>query len=328
MIKIIAYSQLFLFGLLACTPGPEKKAAQAENSSPPVNTQVDDAHSFANTDEIRTKHLHLDLDVNFDNRTIYGVARHEMENFGTDTAVFDIKALNILKVTLGEKDEKETDYVIGEEDPLLGQPLRVKITPKTRFVNIYYQTTENTEAIDWLSPELTEGKNLPFMYTQGQAILTRTWIPVQGTPSNRITYSADVKVPKDLLALMSAENPTEKNESGKYHFEMKQPIPCYLIALAVGDLTYRKLGSNCGVYSEPVLIQQSAYELHDLPKMISAAEKLYGKYQWEQYDVIILPYSFPFGGMENPRLTFANPTLIAGDRSLVSVIAHELALVR
>jgi hypothetical protein len=150
-------------------------------------------------------------------------------------------------------------------------------------------------------------------------------VPSQDRPSNRITYSADVKVPEGMMALMSAKNPTKKTKDGLYHFEMNQPIPVYLIALAVGNLEYRKIGKNCGVYSEPEMIRQVAWEFKDLCKMIVAAEGIYGKYQWEQYDVIVLPYSFPFGGMENPRLTFANPTLLAGDRSLISVIAHELA---
>ena len=290
-------------------------------------TLIKDGHSYSNIDKIRTKHLHLELDVNFENTTIYGVARHEMINSGVDTAIFDIKNLDIKKVTLGKgkENEVEADFIIGANNEMLGQPLCVKILPTTKYINIYYQTTEKKEAIDWLTPELTAGKKHPFMYTQGEAILTRSWIPLQDAPSNRITYSADVKVPKDLMALMSAENPKVKNDLGLYHFEMKQRIPSYLIALAVGDLKFKKLGKNCGVYSGPELIKACAYEFVDLPKLIKAAEKIYGKYQWEQYDLVVLPYSFPFGGMENPRLTFANPTLLAGDRSLVSVVAHELA---
>ena len=286
-----------------------------------------DNHSYSNVHQIRTKHLHLDIDVNFENKTIYGVARHEMVNNGTDTAIFDIKGLKIQKITIGKTNEKETSFMIGQwdKDSILGQPLLVKVDRTTKYVNIYYQTTDATEAIDWLSPELTAGKEFPYMYTQGEAILTRSWIPLQDSPANRITYSAKVKVPKDLMAVMSAENPTKKNDEGIYEFQMRQPIPCYLIAMAVGNLTYRKLGPTCGVYSEPQLIYQCVNEFGDLPKMIRAAEKLYGKYQWEQYDLIVLPYSFPFGGMENPRLTFVNPTLLAGDRSLVSVVAHELA---
>ena len=235
------------------------------------------------------------------------------------------KGSRVNKVTLGKGKEKETEYVIGENDELLGQSLAVKITGKTKHINIYYQTTEKTEALDWLQPSLTAGKKHPYMYTQGQAILTRSWSPVQDTPMNRISYSADVKVPAGLLAIMSASNPKEKSEDGKYHFEMKQRIPAYLIALAVGDMEYTSLGENCGVYSEPELVEDCVYEFADLSKMIDAAESIYGEYRWDQYDLVILPYSFPFGGMENPRLTFANPTIIAGDRSMTSVVAHELA---
>lgn len=304
-----------------------KMDGKGNNAQVIEETNTKDPHSYSNFREINTKHLDLELDINFENKTVYGVARHLMNNSSNaDTATFDIKALSIQKVTLGEKGkETETDFVIGENHPLQGQPLHVKLKPGTTRINIYYQTTEKTEAIDWLPKELTFGKKHPYMYTQGQAILTRSWIPVQDTPQNRITYSATVKVPSELLAIMSANNPKAKTPDGVYHFEMRQAIPAYLIAIAVGDMKYTSLSKNSGVYSEPELAEACAYEFVDLPKMIKAAEKLYGPYRWDQYDLVVLPYSFPFGGMENPRLTFANPTVIAGDRSSVSVIAHELA---
>lgn len=327
MMNKFHYIYLFFLGLFVSSCGTNEILEDEEQSKKIIiNQPIRDAHSYANLNEIKTKHIHLDLEVDFENKSIYGVARHEMINNNADTAIFDIKGLEINRVTIGKKgNESNTDYVIGKEDPILGAPLSVKIDSNTTFVNIYYKTTKDSDALDWLDPILTNGKKHPYLYTQGQAILTRTWIPSQDSPSNRITYSADVKVPKELMALMSAKNPTKKNEKGEYHFEMKQAIPVYLIALAVGDLQYKKLGPNCGIYTEPSMIKTAAWEFTDLHKMIVAAEGLYGKYQWEQYDVIILPYSFPFGGMENPRLTFANPTLIAGDRSLVTVIAHELA---
>src|ERR1044072_309843 len=220
-----------------------------ENNDQPTidgNVAIEDAHSFSNTDEIRTKHIDLELDVNFENKTIYGVARHTMERItDTDTAIFDINGPEIQKITLGEKGhEKETDFIIGTKKDFIGQPLSVKINKDTKYINIYYKTTEDAGALDWLDPSLTAGKEHPYLYTQGQAILTRTWIPVQGTPANRITYTADVTVPKDLMALMSASNPKEKSADGKYHFEMKQPIPVYLIALAVGNLEYQSLGKS------------------------------------------------------------------------------------
>lgn len=312
---------LLLTLLFSC----ENETIERESESAPSKTK--DSHSYANVNEIHTEHIHLDLDVNFENKTLYGVARHRMSKHETSEAIFDVKGIEIMKVTLGKDKNKEkaTEYTVGKNDKMLGAPLTVTVDKNTQYINIYYKTTEATEALDWLPPSLTAGKQHPFLYTQGQAILTRSWIPLQDTPLNRITYSADVNVPKELMAIMSAENPTEKSENGNYHFEMRQPIPSYLIALAVGDFVYTDLGSKCGVYAEPSLAQAAAYEFEDVPKMMQAAEGLYGDYRWDQYDIVMLPYSFPFGGMENPRLTFANPTLLAGDKSLVSVIAHELA---
>lgn len=324
--RIILYSLFFALLSSACTNNSESQNSESTEQGT-RNIKISDAHSYANISQISTEHLHLDLDVDFENQTIYGVARHQMSDHASEIAIFDVKELEILKVTTGKKgaNEKSTEYAIGETDEVLGAPLTVSISKKTKFVNIYYKTTDATEAIDWLEPSLTTGKTQPFMYTQGQAILTRSWIPLQDTPMNRITYSADVKVPTGLMAIMSASNPKAISETGQYHFEMKQQIPSYLIALAIGNLTYTPLGNKCGVYAEPENAEAAAYEFEDLPKMMTAAEKLYGNYRWDQYDIVILPYSFPFGGMENPRLTFANPTILAGDRSLVSVIAHELA---
>lgn len=308
----------------SCDPPPK---VIVSNTQIKLDSVFDD-HSYSNLKEIHTTHLDLELDVSFQNKTIYGVARHTMINNGTDTAIFDIKGLRIQKITLGEKDhERETDFVIGnmDIDSVLGQPLLVSVDKKTTKVNIYYQTSENSEALGWLDSNLTSSKSKPFLFTQGQAILTRTWIPTQDSPSNRISYNAKVKVPKDLMAVMSAKNSKKRSNLGIYEFQMKKAIPSYLISLAVGDLVYHPFSRNSGVYCEPQLKDACAKEFTDLPKMIAAAEKLYGKYQWGQYDLLVLPYSFPFGGMENPMLTFVNPTVIAGDKSLVSVVAHELA---
>lgn len=282
-----------------------------------------DEHTLSNYYDVKTTHLHLDIAVSFDEKKISGTAIHTIENInGVDKIVFDTKALNILNVTI---DGEPTQFWMEEFDELLGTPLVVAITPETKTVEIDYETTEKTEALDWLMPAQTAGKEKPFMYTQGQSIFTRSWIPVQGTPAIRITYSASVKVPKDLMAVMSASNPVQKNETGIYEFDMPQPIPCYLLALAVGDLAFAPIDHRTGVYTEPSMLEACAYELADMGNMVTAAEKLYGKYLWDRYDVIVLPPSFPFGGMENPRLTFATPTIIAGDRSLVALIAHELA---
>lgn len=323
--------------LTACSENSDNQNITQEKTTKDSTQNVSEAegckmpltnHTHSNIEDVRTTHLHLDLDVNFDEKKIFGVARHEIEQINSvDEIIFDIDGLKVTKITTGTEEAKELEaaYEIGAEVEHLGAPLSVAINDKIEQVNIYYETTDASNALDWLDPSLTMSKEHPFLYTQGQAVLTRTWIPIQDTPSNRITYSASLKVPSDLLAVMSATNPTEKNDEGIYNFEMNQPIPSYLIALAVGDLAYRKLGENSGVYAEQGMVDAAADEFVDIPKMMNTAQNMYGAYLWDVYDVIVLPYSFPFGGMENPRLTFATPTLIAGDRSLVSVIAHELA---
>lgn len=285
---------------------------------------VTDVHSYANTGQAYAYNLFLDISVHFDKKIIDGVAHWDIKNTaGVEQIIFDTKGLSIKKVLVDNK--HEANFTFGKSDELLGNSLIVPISKKTKKVSIYYNTTDKSEALQWLDPQQTAGKKHPYLFTQGEAILTRTWIPCQDTPGKRITYSAKVKVPKELLPVMSATNPTAKNEKGIYTFAMKQPIPTYLIALAVGDLEYRAIGKRTGVYTEPSMIEKSAYEFVDIEKMLNAAEKLYGAYKWQKYDVIVLPPSFPFGGMENPRLTFATPTILAGDRSLTSLIAHEMA---
>ncbi|MBI2429786.1 MAG: M1 family metallopeptidase [Ignavibacteriales bacterium] len=204
--------------------------------------------------------------------------------------------------------------------------MTISITPKTKKVHVYYTTSPNAGALQWLEQSQTSGKQKPFLFTQSQAILARTWVPCMDGPGVRFTYTATIRTRPDLAAVMSAAgNSGTKTADGVYKFEMKQPIPSYLLALGVGDLEFRPLGHRGGVYAEPNVVEKAAYEFVDLEKMISAAEELYGPYRWERYDLLVLPPSFPFGGMENPRLTFATPTVLAGDRSLVALVAHELA---
>lgn len=280
-------------------------------------------HSFAKPDQIAIKHLHLDLNVDFESKKLSGFATLTLDRKTNDDAVFlDTQGLEIKAVTAAGK---PCEWKLGSAAPKLGQPLKVVLPADVTEIKISYATQPTAEAVQWLSPEQTTDKKHPFLFTQSQAILARTWVPCQDTPAVRMTYSARMTVPKELLAVMSASNPTKKNDSGVYEFQMKQPIPSYLLALAVGDLEFQSIGEQSGVYAEPSVLKKAVWELADTEKMISAAEKLYGPYRWERYDVIFLPSSFPFGGMENPRLTFATPTILAGDRSLVALIAHELA---
>lgn len=286
---------------------------------------MNDIHSYANSDEVTIKHMNLDLTVNFDSKTLAGKAVITLEHKKkTDIVILDTRGISVEKVTLDEK-ESPAKYSLGAEQKIFGSPLKIEITPKTKTVNVYYKTSPDAGALQWLDPSQTAGKQKPFLFTQSQAILARTWVPCMDGPGVRMTYSATIRTRPDLMAVMSATNPTARTSDGVYQFEMKQPIPSYLLALAVGDLEFRPLGVRGGVYAEPSVVEKAAYEFVDLEKMISAAEELYGPYRWDRYDLLVLPPSFPFGGMENPRLTFATPTVLAGDRSLVALVAHELA---
>jgi leukotriene A-4 hydrolase/aminopeptidase len=282
-----------------------------------------DHHSFSQPSKAITTHLSLDLNVDFNSKTLIGSASFDIISNNADEIILDVRDLKVEKVILNGT--QETEFRITKARQFLGQALHINIENNTETVRVFYSTSPNAAAVQWLNPKQTAGKVHPFLFTQGQAILTRTWIPCQDSPGIRITYDAKISVPKDLMAVMSAANPLGKNDSGVYEFEMKQAIPPYLIALAVGDLTFGEIGPRTGIYAEPSMLEASVWEFADMENMLIAAEELYGDYLWERFDVIVLPPSFPFGGMENPRLTFATPTILAGDRSLTSLIAHELA---
>jgi leukotriene A-4 hydrolase/aminopeptidase len=324
---------LLFFGvlpwLMACAdqPRPASPAATPPAAAPQLTAATRDPHSASHPDEVAVEHLKLDLNVDFAKKQLAGRASLRLNNrTGASSVWLDTRDLTISKVTLDDgAHAADTQFKLGEPDKFLGRSLEVKIKPDTKWVHVDYVTSPDAAALQWLDPQQTASGTRPFLLTQSEAILARTWVPCQDTPGVRMTYEATVHVPKDLLAVMSAENPTKKNADGVYHFKMPQPISSYLLALAVGDLEFRPLGSRAGVYAEPSVVELAAWELADTPKMIDAAEKLYGPYRWGRYDILVLPPSFPFGGMENPRLTFATPTILARDRSLVSLVAHELA---
>ncbi|HSJ32393.1 MAG TPA: M1 family metallopeptidase [Longimicrobiales bacterium] len=297
--------------------------------SPSTIPQAEDVHSHARPAEARVTHVNLDLTPDFETRSIGGTARLAIERAAdADSVILDIDGLTIHGVTTPSGDSLE--FAVGTDDPIRGQPLVVRLGDDTDTIVVAYRTAADAAALQWLEPGQTAGGRLPFLFTQGQAILTRTWIPTQDSPGIRQTYEAIIRVPEGMRAVMSAEMLTPEGEAtagGRtaYRFRLDQPVPPYLIALAAGDLEFREIGPRSGVWAEPAMVDAAASEFAEVEAMIDAAERLYGPYRWGRYDILVLPPSFPFGGMENPRLTFATPTVIAGDRSLVSLVAHELA---
>ena len=287
-----------------------------------------DIHSYANPAEVRVRHLELDLDVDFPGRALRGSATLLFERREPSASVLrlDTRALEIRGAeTGGPGGFKPAAWELGHADPILGAALSIPLQPGDDRVRIAYATGPGASGLQWLEPAQTAGKRHPFLFSQSQAIHARSWIPIQDTPAVRVTFEATVRTPPELVALMGAAGNSTGARGGLYRFHMPQRIPAYLMAIAAGDLSFAPLGPRSGVYAEPSVVPRAASEFSDTEKMMEAAERLYGPYRWDRYDILVLPPSFPFGGMENPRLTFATPTVLAGDKSLVALIAHELA---
>ncbi|HEY0625725.1 MAG TPA: M1 family metallopeptidase [Allosphingosinicella sp.] len=317
--------------LTACTaPGGEvvRTGASAERMTAPVLLTPDakDVSSYARPEIARVTHVALELAADFAAKRMAGTATLDVAATGEDL-VLDSKGLEISAIT--DAAGRPLQWALGGADEEKGSPLTIKLAG-ARKVRIAYRSAPNAEALQWLTPEQTAGKRQPFLFSQGQAILNRSWIPTQDSPGIRQTWEARITVPEPLTAVMSGLRLTPEGEAAgpgrrAFRFSMDKPVAPYLIAIAVGDLAFQSLGPRSGVYAEPATIQRAAAELVDTEKMIDAAEALYGPYRWGRYDMIVLPPAFPYGGMENPTLTFLTPTFIAGDRSLNGLVAHELA---
>jgi leukotriene A-4 hydrolase/aminopeptidase len=283
-----------------------------------------DYHSLSNPEEVRVTHIALDLTVDFDNKVMHGSAALDYQRVDptAKTLILDTNDLTINKISSGGQ---ELEFSLASDDSFLGSALEITLPDDDARLVIDYATSPQASGVQWLSPAQTAGGKHPFLFTQAQATHARSFIPLQDSPKVRVTYEATMRTPKDLLAVMSASNDPAAERDGVYEFNMPQAVPSYLIALAVGDLKFKSMGERTGVYAEPSLLDAAAAEFEDTESMLIATEKTYGPYSWDRYDLLILPPSFPFGGMENPRLSFITPTVIAGDKSLVSLIAHELA---
>lgn len=327
MIRKLLISAAAAALLAGCASTPEPVAPPPVAEAPMVQL-VQDVHSFARPNEARVTDVAVDLTADFARKTLSGTATLAIQTApGASEIVLDTRNLVIRDVTI---DGRPTGWRLGDEREFMGRPLIINIGPNTRSVVVSYETSPDAAALQWLPPEQTAGGRLPYMFSQGQAILTRTWVPTQDSPGIRQTYSARIVAPQELSVAMSAEQLTPSGEPAgpgmrAWRFRMDNRVPPYLMAIAIGDLAFQATGARTGVYTEPSMLAAAASELVDTERMVEAAESLYGPYRWGRYDLLVLPPSFPFGGMENPRLTFATPTILAGDRSLVSLVAHELA---
>ncbi|MBS0194971.1 MAG: M1 family metallopeptidase [Proteobacteria bacterium] len=335
---------LCLFALAACgqkdeiNPAASIRHPIAKKADTTQATQVDRKHdeaSYAEPARVRTTHLMLDLTVDFDKKQLAGTATLDV-NWYDDNAsdlVLDTSDLNITQIEGGDGtgDWKPLTYTLAPADPVLGSKLTIHMpTPgkagHMRQVRITYSTSPQASGLQWLSGAQTQSGQ-PFMFSQSEAIHARSWIPLQDTPGVRFSWTANIHVPKDTTAVMSADygDPENLQTATTYQFNMPQMVPSYLLAIAVGDLKFKRISDRSGVWAEPGMVAKAAAEFADTEKMIETAEALYGPYRWGRYDILVLPPSFPIGGMENPKLTFATPTVIVGDKSLVSLVAHELS---
>jgi len=293
-------------------------------------SSVTDIHSFGAPQAVRTAHADIQWDLDFESEQIRGRVTWTVERApdtpGNTHLVLDTKHLVIEGVRVGNADGmRVSKYTHGGGSEVLGTPLTVPLKLHDHLVEVRYRTGEGGACVQWLRPEQTADKTHPFMFSQAQSINARSMIPCQDSPGVRFTFDAAVTTPKGIRPVMAAEIIEEQGPGGAWRFRMPQPIPSYLLAIAAGGIQFKAMGPRTGVWAEPSVVDKAAWEFADAERMMEVAEELYGPYQWGRYDLIILPPSFPFGGMENPRLTFVTPTTLAGDRSLTALVAHELA---
>jgi len=306
----------------------------------PIQTGLD-YHSFANVEQFRVTHVELNLRVDFVNKVLFGEAALEIKRLDPRATelVLDTRDLDIRDVSekptnvLGALSKSETTWVsrpfhLDKSDPILGSPLVIELPPlkkSTEIIKIEYVTSPSSPALQWLTDKQTAGRHHAFMYTMSSPIGARSWIPLQDTPQVRATYSAVIHTDSDVVAVMSAKNDPKVKHNGQYSFVMSDAIPSNLISLAVGDLRFKETGPRTGVYAEKPLLADAAKEFADTAAMLQAAEKLFGPYRWDRFDVVVLPRSFPDADSGYPNAPFISPSALTGDRSLESVVVHALA---
>ncbi|WP_266169290.1 M1 family metallopeptidase [Dyella subtropica] len=295
----------------------------------PLTAFAADPHSYAQPDQVRVTHLDLDLKIDFPLKQLDGQATLKLDwkDAKAKSLVLDTRDLKIAKIEAIDTKGKASalTFALAPRDKELGSKLTINAPSHPAQVRIVYTTVPTASGLQWLTPEQTADKKLPFMFSQSESIHARSWVPLQDSPAIRFTYTAHVTAPKDVRVAMSAINDAKHALDGDFSFNQPHPIPSYLLAITAGDLAVKETGPRSAVYAEPSVVDKAAHEFEDTEKLIAATEKLYGPYAWDRYDLLVLPPSFPFGGMENPNMTFATPTVLVGDKSLVSLVSHELA---
>ncbi|XAR72080.1 Leukotriene-A(4) hydrolase [Bertholletia excelsa] len=303
-----------------------------------------DPHSFADASHPLATHISLFLYFDFSSSTILASAVLSFPSPYSGDLSLDTRSLSIAAVFDPENNSPLPFSLSPTVNPVKGQCLTVSLSNHSKFA-VKFATSPTSSALQWLSPPQTFNKSFPFVYTQCQAIHARAVFPCQDTPAARICYSARLNIPHELSSVMSARHvgrrPPVPNEmamacddslwcaEGRVveEFVMEQPIPPYLFAFAVGEIGFREVGPRTKVYAEAAvtLLDSAAKEFASTEDMIKVGERLFGSYNWERFDLLVLPPSFPYGGMENPRMVFLTPTVIKGDASGAQVVAHELA---
>ena len=298
-----------------------------------INTSFSkDTNTFSNYEIIKQTKIEANFDVDFDNKVIHGKIKSYFTAIKDgEVIVLDSRALSINSIIDSDTGE-DLEFIVDKQYDLDANGVPIKIYKEYSkgdniAILINYDTTNDGSAVQFLSKEQTTGKLYPYMFTQCESILCRELLPIQDTPAVKITTYIGITVPKPLFALNSGiyQNKIDNGNSTTFFYEQKIPIPSYLIALAAGAIEERVISDRCKVYGEKELVDKAAEEFDGIENYIQLAEAYVSPYVWGEYNLLILPSSFPFGGMENPTLTFVTPSLLAGDKSLANVVAHEIS---
>lgn len=284
-----------------------------------------DPHSFADDAQPSIISFDLDIDADFQAQVLQCVVVLSLSDGRGGPLDLDTRGLTIRAVTTADK--RPVPFTVYPEELVRGARLGLELPLGCEAVRITYSTSPTASALQWLAPAQTLGQREPFLFSQCQAIHARSVVPLQDSPRHRMTYRVRWRVPKALKVVMAASHVDRQEEGVEAveRFAMREPVPPYLFAFAVGELVSRDVSPRTRVWAEPGMVEAAAAEFSQVEAMMEVAEALFGPYDWERFDLLTMPPSFPYGGMENPRLTFVTPTLVVGDRSLVDVVAHELA---